>query len=281
MADYPFSPFVDELIRMALMEDLAGGDLTSDLLFAADAGARGRVLAKQDLVLAGLGVFERVLAAVDARVRFEARHRDGERVAAGTVVALVEGPARSVLRAERTALNFLRHLSGVATLTARYVAAAGPDGPRVVDTRKTTPGFRELEKYAVRCGGGRNHRFNLGSAVMIKDNHIAAVGSIAEAVRRARAGAPHTAHIEVETNTLDEVQQALDAGADSVLLDNMDDETMAQAVALCRGRALTEASGNITDARLASLARVGVDIVSSGALTHSAPAADLSLDLHT
>lgn len=281
MADYPFSPFVDELIRMALMEDLAGGDLTSDLLFAADAGARGRVLAKQDLVLAGLGVFERVLGAVDARVRFEERHRDGERVAAGTVVALVEGPARSVLRAERTALNFLRHLSGVATLTARYVAAAGPDGPRVVDTRKTTPGFRELEKYAVRCGGGRNHRFNLGSAVMIKDNHIAAVGSIAEAVRRARAGAPHTAHIEVETTTLDEVQQALDAGADSVLLDNMDDDTMARAVALCRGRALTEASGNITDARLASLARVGVDIVSSGALTHSAPAADLSLDLHT
>jgi nicotinate-nucleotide pyrophosphorylase (carboxylating) len=279
MTDLPFSPAVDALIDLALTEDLGAGDLTSDILFPGQETARGSVLAKEPLVVAGLGVFARVLARVDPDVSCQAVARDGQSVAAGGVIARVSGRARSLLRGERTALNFLRRLSGVATLTARYVEALGPDGPRLCDTRKTTPGLRELEKYAVRMGGGFNHRFNLGAGALVKDNHIAALGSIAEAVRRLRAHLPHTATIEVEVTSPGQVDEALTAGADIVLLDNMSDAAMAEAVARCRGRAVTEASGRITLERLAALRQVGVDVVSSGALTHSAPAADISLDL--
>jgi nicotinate-nucleotide pyrophosphorylase (carboxylating) len=276
---YPFSPAVDRLIELALTEDLCGGDLTSDPIFAADEKASGTVVAKSALVVAGLGLFARVLEFVDRDCRVEMTVADGDPVQPGAGLARASGSVRSLLRAERTALNFLRHLSGVATLTHLCVAAAGVDGPRIADTRKTTPGFRELEKYAVRMGGGHNHRFNLGAAVMIKDNHIAAAGSIAEAVRRVREAVPHTARIEVETTDLDEVAQALEAGADIIMLDNMSNEEMSEGVKLCRGRAITEASGNVTLDRIASLCSVGVDVISSGALTHSAPAADISFDL--
>jgi nicotinate-nucleotide pyrophosphorylase (carboxylating) len=235
-------------------------------------------LAKSDLVVAGLAVFERVMHRVDGEIRVTATAHDGEHVGAGRELALLEGGARSLLRGERPALNFLCHLSGVATLTARFVAAAGKGGPRICDTRKTTPGFRELEKYAVRMGGGFNHRFNLGAAAMIKDNHIAAVGSISEAVRRVRASLPHTATVQVEVGTLADVDEALAAGVSLLLLDNMDIDTLREAVGRCRGRALTEASGRVTLERIRDLSAVGVDVISSGALTHSAPTADISLD---
>lgn len=276
---FPFSPAVDELIDMALREDLGCGDLTSDALFSAEQLGNGHLLAKDDLVVAGLGVFVRTLERADTTCSVECLVADGDSVARGDILANVNGPVLSLLRAERTALNFVRHLSGVASLTASCVAAAGKDGPRICDTRKTTPGFRELEKYAVRMGGGFNHRFNLGSAAMIKDNHIAAAGSIREAVSRLRASLPHTATIEVETTCLDEVDQALSAKADIIMLDNMGDDDMKEAVQRCRGRAITEASGNVTLEGIARLRDVGVDVASSGALTHSAPAADISLDL--
>jgi nicotinate-nucleotide pyrophosphorylase (carboxylating) len=274
-----FSPAVDQLIDLALTEDLGAGDLTSDALFGAADEGRGVVIAKQALVVAGLGVMARVFGRVDARLDFQAVVQDGAKVAAGALLARVAGPVQSLLRAERTALNFIRHLSGVATLTAQYVEASGRTGPRVVDTRKTTPGFRELEKYAVRQGGGHNHRANLGAGVMIKDNHILAAGSISAAVRRVREVAPHTATVEVEVVDLAGVDEALEAGADIVLLDNMNDADMAEAVRRCQGRAVTEASGNVTLDRIEALRLIGVDVVSSGALTHSAPAADISLDL--
>ena len=279
MMDFPFSPAVDQLIELALTEDLCCGDLTSDTLFGSDQRCTGVILAKEPLVVAGFPVVQRVFERVSPQCEVSQEIEDGNEVGSSTILGRVQGPVQSVLRAERTALNFVRHLSGVATTVARYVRTAGEGGPRIVDTRKTTPGFRELEKYAVRMGGGHNHRFNLGSSVMIKDNHIAAVGSIAEAVRRCRERVPHTATIEVEVCNLEMVDEAIAAGADIVMLDNMSNDEMAQAVKRCNGRALTEASGGITDERLGALRQVGVDIVSSGALTHSAPAADISLDL--
>lgn len=278
--EYPFSPAVDQLIELALIEDLSSGDLTSDTLFGADQTCSGTVVARQSLVVAGLPVLCRVFAAVDRRCAITLEVEDGARLARDGVLARVDGPVRSVLRAERTALNFIRHLSGVATTVASYHEIIGPVGPRIADTRKTTPGFRELEKYAVRAGGGHNHRFNLGAAVMIKDNHIAAVGTIGEAVRRCRESVPHTTRIEVETATLDQVDQALEAGADIIMLDNMSDEQMRDAVGRCKGRAITEASGGITEGRLVTLRDIGVDVVSVGAITHSAPCADISLDLN-
>ncbi len=279
MNEFPFSPAVDQLIDLALTEDLCCGDLTTDSLFSAESTTRGVLLAKESMVIAGLSVFQRVYAKLDPGVEIHPTSADSDQVAAGTEVAKITGPTRSVLRGERVALNFIRHLSGVATTTARYAELLGADGPRIVDTRKTTPGFRELEKYAVRQGGGFNHRFNLGAAVMIKDNHIAAVGSLTKAVTTCRAAIPHTATIEVEITSLEMLDEALEAGADIIMLDNMSDEQMAEAVARCAGRVITEASGGITDERLGTLREIGVDVISSGALTHSSKAADLSLDL--
>lgn len=275
---FPFSPAVDSLLELALQEDLCCGDLTSDALFEPTDCVSCWPKAKQDLVVAGLGVFQRVFQRVDTQIDVALRATDGDSVSSGTLLAEVNGPTRSVLRAERTALNFLCKLSGVATLTARFVAAAGPNGPRICDTRKTTPGFRELEKYAVKAGGGFNHRFNLGSSAMIKDNHIAAVGDLVGAVTRLRQRLPHTATIEVEVTNLDEVKAALEAGAEIVMLDNMGVSDMRTAVEMCAGRAVTEASGRVTLERIAELRDVGVDVISSGALTHSAPTADISLE---
>ncbi|MBN1945059.1 MAG: carboxylating nicotinate-nucleotide diphosphorylase [Bradymonadales bacterium] len=278
-AIFPFSPAVDRLIELALEEDLGAGDLTSDALFDANFDCQGVVLAKSALVVAGLELFGRILRQVDPRITVTLLVGEGTLVNPSTPLATLEGGALSVLRAERTALNFLCHLSGIATLTHRFVQAAGPEGPRICDTRKTTPGMRELEKYAVRMGGGKNHRFNLGSAVMIKDNHIAAMGSISRAVHRIKQAVPHTTRIEVEVSSLDQLDEALEAGADIILLDNMTDDQMKEAVEQCHGRAITEASGGITLERIRALATIGLDVISSGALTHSAPAADISLDL--
>lgn len=277
-APFPFSSATRDLIRLALLEDLYAGDVTTDAIFDDEETMTARFGAREALVVAGLPVVDEVFAQVDPELTCHWTLRDGTRCEPGQVIGTVTGRVRSVLRAERVALNFLRHLSGVATLTRRCADILGSDGPRIVDTRKTTPGFRELEKYAVRMGGGRNHRYNLSSGAMIKDNHIAAAGSIAEAVRRVREHAPFLTRIEVEVQNFAELDEALAAGADAVLLDNMDTPTMAEAVRRVAGRAIVEASGRITEARLAELRGIGLDVISSGALTHSAPNVDIGLD---
>lgn len=268
------------IIDAALDEDLASGDLTARLTVPADAHASGRIVAKQDLCLSGGPLVVQTFFAVDPSVGVGCLVEDGTWVEAGTVVLTLAGNARSLLAGERTALNLLGRASAVATLTHRYVAAAGPE-LRVVDTRKTMPGLRALDRYAVRCGGGHNHRNDLGSGVLIKENHIRAAGSVTAAVTAARAHAPHTVRVECEVETLDQLREGLAAGADSFLLDNMDDATLREAVALVgpRGqrRISLEVSGNVTLDRLPRLAGIGLDLVSVGALTHSAPSVDLSL----
>lgn len=279
----PFS--VSDIVRLALMEDVGPGDLTSQLTIPENATGRARLRARGGLVLSGLVAAREVFHQIDPAVVFTPLAADGDRLAPGTVAATLEGPARSILSAERVALNFLIRLSGVATVTARYVAAANNPRVTIVDTRKTTPGLRLLEKAAVRHGGGGNHRFALYDGLLIKDNHIAAAGSITQAVGRARAGAPHTLKIEVEVDTLDQLREALEAGADVVMLDNMRPDDLRRAVALTedfhrpRPRAtLLEASGGINLDTVAAVAQTGVDLISVGALTHSAPAVDLGLD---
>ena len=270
---------VDRLIELALEEDIGPGDITTDPLLPADALGRGVVRAKEDLVLCGLDVFRRVFARLDAAVACRSGCRDGERIAAGRAVLTAEGPLPSLLRGERTALNFLQRLSGVATHTSRWVAALG-DGPaRLVDTRKTTPGWRVLEKYAVRVGGARNHRMGLFDGVLIKDNHIAAAGGIRPAVEAVRRSASHLVRIEVETADLDQVDEALAAGVDVIMLDNMDPDRIRRATARIAGRARVEVSGGVTLERLPALAAAGVDLISAGALTHQARAVDLSMKI--
>jgi nicotinate-nucleotide pyrophosphorylase (carboxylating) len=239
--------------------------------------ADARLVAKESMVLAGIDVAARVFALVDKEVIFTARFADGALLQAGNVIADIIGDAASLLQAERVALNLLQRMSGIATLTARYKQAVDGTGAKVVDTRKTTPGLRLLEKYAVRVGGGSNHRSGLYDAILIKENHIAAAGGISIAVERARAFVSHTMKIEVETETLDQVVEALDAGADIIMLDNMDLETMRRAVVLICGRSVTEASGGVSLDTIAEIAATGVDIISVGALTHSARAMDISM----
>jgi len=267
---------VDSIVELALREDLHAGDVTSTCTISAGEPAHAELVAKAPLVLCGIAVARRVFALVDPSVQFEAFAADGDRLTAGARVAAVTGSARSILAAERTALNFLQRLGGVATLTAAYVdAAAGRC--RIVDTRKTTPGLRTLQRYAVRCGGGHNHRNDLGAAVLIKENHIRCARGITAAIAAARAGAPHTTTVECEVTTLAEVSEALEAGADTIMLDNMDDEQVQRAVGVIGGRAWVEVSGSVALPRVARLAALGVDLISVGALTHSAPAVDLSL----
>lgn len=273
---FPFSPATLDLIDMAIREDLYAGDVTTDAIFASDETTRGAFVAKQELTVCGTTLVDEIYRRVDGEITMEWFARDGDRVSKGTF-GISQGRCRSLLRAERVALNFLRHLSGVATMTDEYVQAlGGTSGPRLLDTRKTTPGFRELEKYAVRCGGGHNHRFNLGSGAMIKDNHAEAAGSITLAVQKVRAQLPWLNKIEVEVGDFDQLEEALQAGADVILLDNMSTAMMAEAAVLTKGRALLEASGNITLERLPELRNIGIDAVSSGALTHSAPNVDIS-----
>ncbi len=270
---------VERLVALALEEDLFLGDATSDATIDAGARGEGTFLAKEDLVVAGTAVAARVFERLGAGCRFD--RQDGARVARGETVGVASGTVRALLAAERTALNFLQRLSGVATATRRCVDALEAAGgrTRLLDTRKTTPGWRTLEKEAVRAGGGRNHRFSLGDGILVKDNHVAACGGVAEAVRRARARAGAMLKIEVEVVDLPGLDEAIAAGADIVLLDNMDDATMAEAVRRAGGRVLLEASGNMTLERLPRVAATGVDFVSMGAVTHSAPAVDVSFEL--
>jgi len=277
VADPAGGAIIEELVAAALAEDLGEGDVTTAAVVPRGMRARAWIVAKEPLVLAGMAVAERVFARVDPTLTFAARHWDGDRVAAGGTVAEIEGEAASILGAERTALNFLQHLSGIATLTAAYVAAVAGFRVVILDTRKTLPGLRLLEKAAVRAGGGSNHRMGLYDAVLIKDNHIALAGGVAEAVRRARARS--AGPVEIEVSTPAQVEAALAAGAEILLLDNMDAETLEAAVRAARGRAVLEASGNMTLERIRAVAAAGVDRISVGALTHSAPAADLALRL--
>ncbi len=276
------SYLIDQLVDLALSEDLAGGDVTSEATVAASARAIARAVAHSALTVCGGDVFARVFYRVDPGVRVERRIADGERAKPDDVLWVVEGATRSLLMAERTALNFAQRMSGTATLTRRFVEALPAAAlTRIVDTRKTTPGLRFLERYAVRCGGGHNHRDNLGCAVLIKDNHIVAAGGVREAIERAYKHAPHSSRIEIEVESLEMLGDALDAGADVVMLDNFAETEIAVAVEHAHGRALVEVSGGITLERIAKLASAGVDVISVGALTHSAPAADIGLDIES
>jgi nicotinate-nucleotide pyrophosphorylase (carboxylating) len=274
-----FDCLVDRLIELALEEDLGPGDVTTQALVSPDRKGAAQIKAKANLVVAGLPVVHRVFQKLNSQVQFFTAAREGQEVTPGTVLAQVRGPLAAILTAERTALNFLMRLSGVATYTKKMVSAVAGFPAAIVDTRKTTPGWRALEKYAVRVGGGTNHRFGLFDGVLIKNNHLTAVGSIPEAVRLARENSHHLLKIEVEVTSLAELEEALAAGADIIMLDNMDDATMAQAVKITAGRALLEASGSMTLERLPAVAATGVNLISMGALTHSAPAVDIHLRL--
>lgn len=268
---------LDDLIRYALKEDIHTGDLTTQACVPDQRPATARLVAKEPFVLAGLQVAARVFTLLDPAVGFEGLAADGTQLQAGAVIARISGDAASLLQAERVALNLLQRMCGVATLTASYVAAVSGTGARIVDTRKTTPGLRMLEKYAVRVGGGINHRTGLYDGILIKENHIAAAGGISSAVSRARSYIPHTLKIEVETETVEQVQEALSAGADIIMLDNMDCATMRACVELINGKALVEASGGVNLQTVRAIAETGVDIISVGALTHSPKAADISM----
>jgi nicotinate-nucleotide pyrophosphorylase (carboxylating) len=267
------------LIDLALEEDAGLGDVTSRAIFPPKHRSRAIIDAKQDVVICGLELAAAVFARVDAALKVKLLVQDGAVVKRGAAVLRVEGPTGSLLTAERTALNFLQRLTGIATLAREFADAVKGTGVRVVDTRKTTPGFRALEKYAVRCGGCFNYRSSLGEHVLIKDNHIAAAGSLTKAVQLCRAAAPHLAKIEVEAKTLAEVREACRAGAEVILLDNMSPAQVVEAVKIIAGRAVVEISGGVKLATIRDYALPGVNVISIGALTHSAPAADLSLDL--
>jgi len=272
---------IDETLRRdiarALEEDLGGGDLTSRLTIEAGSESTARIVAKADLVVAGLPVLAEVFRQAGPGVAVDPAAADGEAVKAGSLVARLHGPTRTLLAGERVALNHLQFMSGVATLTRRFVEAVAGLDVRILSTRKTLPGLRRLSLYAVRAGGGRNHRGGLHDGILIKENHIAAAGGVAAAVRRAREGAPHLMRVEVEVESLEELDAAVEAGADVVLLDNMDLQTLRRAVDRAAGRVLLEASGGISLENVRAVAETGVPLISVGALTHSAPAADLSM----
>ncbi len=270
---------IEPLVRAALLEDLGrAGDITSDAVVPAGLNARTVLVARQPGVVAGLDIARLAFELIDPRIFVRAERQDGGSVSPGDRIAVITGPARGILTAERTALNFLCHLSGVASATASVVTAVRGYKAKIVCTRKTTPGLRTVEKYAVRAGGGGNHRFGLDDAVLIKDNHVAIAGGVREALRRARAGAGHLVKIELEVDSIDQLVEALDEGVDAVLLDNMNPETLTTAVALVDGRALTAASGRITPQTAPMVAASGVDLISIGWLTHSAPILDIGLD---
>ena len=270
---------VRRVVAVALEEDLASGDLTTEACIDAAALACARAVAREPVVACGAMVFAAVFHGVDPSLSVEVHVADGERAGAGAALWTVKGRARSILMGERVALNFAQHLCGVATRTRTYVDAVPAGCPaRITDTRKTTPGLRALERYAVRVGGGKNHRDDLGAGVLIKDNHVAACGGVRAAIERARAVAPHTAKIECEVDSLAQLDEALAAGADIILLDNMPTDAIAEGVRRARGRALLEASGGVTIDGVPELARAGVDAISIGALTHSVRAADVGLD---
>lgn len=273
--------YISNLIERALAEDIGNGDVTSEAIIPADAEATAEIKTKQDMILAGIDVAREVFRQLDPLIRIEQLAQDGDKIKTGGVIARVSGKTRVLLAGERVALNLLQHLSGIATLTAKYVERVKGTRAQILDTRKTLPGLRSLEKYAVRMGGGRNHRFGLYDGILVKDNHIAAAGSITKAVELVRKNSHHPFKIEIETKNLDEVRETLAAKADIIMLDNMSPEMMREAVKLIAGRALVEASGNVSLDTVRAIAETGVDFISAGAVTHSAPAADISMKIKT
>ena len=278
MADLP-ELLVRDIVARALAEDVGPGDITTLATVEADARCRAEIVAREEGVIAGLAAARMTFEALDRGVSFEAAVEEGGRAAAGTVAARVAGPTRAILTGERVALNFLQRMSGIATLTARYVEAVKGTKARIIDTRKTAPGLRILDKHAVRAGGGTNHRTGLYDGVLIKDNHIRAAGGIGEAVRRARSAGNHLVKVEVEVQTVEEVEEAVAAGAHVILLDNMGVAQVSQAVKMVAGRCEVEVSGGVTLETVRALAECGVDYISVGALTHSAPALNLALEI--
>lgn len=270
---------LDKIIELALLEDLSLGDITSDTIFTPENRAKAAIRAKEDLVLCGMDVAKTVFHAVDPDVVFTPLKKDGDNVKKGEVVLELTGSTLSILKAERTALNFMQRMSGIATTSREYAAIGKKYGVMIVDTRKTQPGLRRLDKYAVRTGGARNHRISLADSVMIKDNHIAAAGSITAAVKKIKDVIGHTPKVEVETTTLDEVKEALTAGADIIMLDNMTPEQIAVCKKEIAGRAIIEVSGGVNKTNLEAYCAVRPDVISMGALTHSVPAKDLSLKI--
>ncbi len=270
-------PGMEEIIRLALAEDIGGGDVTTLSTVPEENTSRGKFIAKEPLTVCGLPALIRVFALIDERIIVTTLKSDGDEVQKGDIIATIEGPARGILTGERTALNLLQRLSGVATKTREAVRRVQGTNAAIVDTRKTTPGMRGLEKYAVRMGGGANHRTGLYDGVLIKDNHIRAAGGITQAIKNARTHAHHLLKIEVEVENFEQLEEALESKADTIMLDNMSLADMAEAVRRVNGRALTEASGNMGERDLSEVAKTGVDIISIGALTHSARAMDISL----
>jgi nicotinate-nucleotide pyrophosphorylase (carboxylating) len=269
---------VRQLIQAAIEEDCGRGDVTTEATIAEHVISRARLITKQEIVLAGMDVFGEVYAVLDSAVHIKPSYHDGDLLSAGAVIAGLEGRARSLLAGERVALNFLQRLSGIATLTRQYVEAVRGYNVEIIDTRKTTPGWRLLEKYAVRVGGGKNHRHDLGDGVLIKDNHIVAAGGIKQAVDLARRHSHHLLKIEVEVETLEQVEEALQAGAEVIMLDNMSPAMLAEGVKIIGKRAVVEASGGVSLETVTAVARTGVDLISVGKLTHSAPAADIHVE---
>ncbi len=270
-------PFVRKIIRLALEEDIGDGDRTTDSIIKEEKRAFAKLIAKEDFILAGLPVFKQVFIELSSDVYFEDYHKDGDLIKKGEVICAIKGPAHIILKAERTALNFLQRMSGIATLTKRFVEKA--KGIRIVDTRKTAPCLRIFDKYAVRIGGGFNHRFGLFDGILIKDNHIAVVGSVKRAVELAKKNAPHTLKIEVEVESLDQLKEAIEAGADAVLLDNMTLDQIKEAVRIGKGKVLLEVSGGVSLENIEDIAKTGVDIISVGMITHSVKGVDISLEL--
>ncbi len=270
---------IDKIIDSALEEDLGPGDMTTSALIDPSMKGEARLLAKEEIILAGIEVFSRVLSRLDPEIIVECRYHDGDVVPNGDDICIVKGSMRGILSGERTALNLLQRLSGIATLTRRYVEKTDSSRVRVIDTRKTTPGLRILEKYAVRMGGGFNHRFGLFDGILIKDNHIAAAGSLSKALAKIKGRVPHTLRIEVEVEDTKGVEEAIGAGADAILLDNMSLKEMREAVSIAGGRVLLEASGGITVESIQEISQTGVDLISVGAITHSARSVDISLEV--
>jgi len=270
---------IEHIIDRALEEDLGSGDITTSAVIDPSTEGTARIVAKEEIVLAGIEFFSMVFSRLDPEIIVTSTYHDGDVIPEGADIGTVKGSLRGILSAERTALNFLQHLSGIATLTRQYVAKTDPSRVRVIDTRKTTPGLRILEKYAVRKGGGFNHRFGLFDGILIKDNHIAAAGSISEAVEKVRATAPHTLRVQVEVEDITQLEEAIGAGADAILLDNMSPDETREAVAVARGRVVLEASGGINLETIEEIAQTGVELISVGRLTHSARSVDISLEV--
>jgi nicotinate-nucleotide pyrophosphorylase (carboxylating) len=273
------STLIDRIIENALDEDIGPGDITTSAIVDPERKGEAYLLAKEELVLAGIGIFSRVFSILDPEITIESQFHDSDVVRNGARIAQLKGSLKAMLVGERTALNFLQHLSGIATLTRKYVEKTYPSTVRVVDTRKTTPGLRILEKYAVRVGGGSNHRFGLFDGILIKDNHIATAGSISKAVEILKPHVPHTVRIEIEVTDINGLREAINAGADAVLLDNMPLDEITMAVSVAEGKVMLEASGGVTLESIGKIAKTGVDLISVGAITHSARAVDISLEV--